>query len=304
MPDWGSMLVELEQHEPSFAVAAEARRRAAGAHSRPPRRWKGRVRLGAAVALAAVGVVGVVLVLALAAHSRRSNAPAPASRPGFNTPRQELVADAQLLSSALASQLASALRYTPHNPRQVIVDPAWSAHARAVRSELGRSDPLYPLFTTIVTAQRLAGAGQLSKADRLILPAANQARSYAAGHPAQSPRQPPAWAVRFFALNERPHIAEMERAARAIQPSGYSDLSWPAYGFSDQQDRNEIGTPPYTGELSWLRPGTRWHIINQLHLRTQALLEGGQYRQALPVLRHLKAEIDEAIAASARTPAR
>jgi hypothetical protein len=303
MPDWGSMLVELEQHEPTFSVVAEARRRAASGPPHPPRRWKSGVKRGAAVALGAAGVVGVVLVLALAAHSRRSHVPADGSRQGFNTPRQELVADAQLLSSALASQLTSALRYTPHDPRQVIVDPAWSAHARAVRSELARTDPLYPLFATIVAAERLASAGHLTEADRLILPVANQARSYAAGHPAQSPRQPPAWAVRFFALNERPHIVEMERAARDTPPRGYSDLSWPAYGFSDQQDRNETGTPRYTGQLSWLRPGTRWHIINQLHLQTQTLLESGHDRQALPVLRHLKVEVDEAIAASARTPA-
>src|SRR5262245_7535991 len=84
MSEWSGLLVELGDHEPSFALVDEARERAsrAGTPSRPPNRWRGRVRLVAVAAAAVAAIAGVVVVLALAAQSRSSNQPAnhPAAR--------------------------------------------------------------------------------------------------------------------------------------------------------------------------------------------------------------------------------
>jgi len=297
MPDIGSLLRELDQHEPSLDLVTEARRRAPQRPPRTPSRWQGRAKRGAGVALAAVVVGGVLVILALAAHSRNSSPP-PAHPPsdGPNTPRQEVVADAELLSASLASQVTSAQASNPPSPRDVIADPAWAAHARADRDRLPPGDPLYPIFDHIVTAQRLARVGQLAAAERLIIPAANQARQYAVDHPSQAPLQPPAWAVRFFGLHERPDIKSIERFVQHL--GGYGELSWTAYGYTDQQTPTQPTSVGYTHPLSWLRPGTRWHTINQLHLQIQSLILGPNRHKALPLLKRLDAQIGQALAAS------
>lgn len=78
MSEWSALLMELGDHEPSFALIDEARERASrqGVPSEPPGRWRGRVKLGVAVAVGAAVIAAVLLVLALAAQSRSSNRPA------------------------------------------------------------------------------------------------------------------------------------------------------------------------------------------------------------------------------------
>jgi len=298
MREMDAMLRELDQHEPSFEVVTEARRRASERASRAPSRWRGRAKRGVGLAVAGIVAAGVLIILAVAAHSRSAAPPARSPNGGPNTPRQELVADAQLLSASLASQVASAQRFHPPDPRQVVADPEWVAHARADLKTVSRHDPLYPLFRQISTAQRLARAGHIAQARRLILPAANQARLYAIDHPSQSPLQPPAWAVRFFAVHELPHIASIERFLRHHRhQGGYSDLAWPAYGYADVQMPQVSSGPRYTHPLSWLQPGTRWHTINQLHLQIWSLLESANQDNALPFLKRLDGEIRQALSA-------
>jgi WD40-like Beta Propeller Repeat len=86
MPDWNTLLVELDEHEPSFTLIQEAQNRAAwrSSPSQPPSRWRSRFKLGIGIALGMAVVAGVLLVLALAAHSRTSVTPAhsgPVKRP-------------------------------------------------------------------------------------------------------------------------------------------------------------------------------------------------------------------------------
>ena len=85
MPDWNTLLVELDEHEPSFALIQEAQTRAAwrSSPSQPPSRWRPRFKLGIGIALGMAVLAGVLLVLALAAHSRTSVTPAqgPVKRP-------------------------------------------------------------------------------------------------------------------------------------------------------------------------------------------------------------------------------
>jgi hypothetical protein len=300
MRDLGTLLSELEQHEPSFDLVTEARRRAAQRPSQAPGRWHGKAKRGVGLAATAVVTVGVLVILALAAHSRSStrhaNSPTHPPKSAPNTPRQKLVADAELISASLASEVTSAQSSHPPIPSEVVADPAWGTHARADRHRLTQNDPLYTIFDQIVTAQRLAGVGRLDAAQRLVLPAANQARQYALGHPSQSPLQPPAWAVRFFALNERSAIKSIERFVRKRR-GGYHDLVWTAYGFTDVQTPTQPGTPTYTHPLSWLRPGTLWYSINQLHLQIPTLLLGPN-RKALAVLKRLDEQIGHATANS------
>jgi hypothetical protein len=86
MSEWHTLLLELEEHEPSFALIQDAQNRAAwrSSPSQPPRRWRARVQLGVGIAVGMAVLVGVLLALALAAHSRTSLTPAhsgPVKRP-------------------------------------------------------------------------------------------------------------------------------------------------------------------------------------------------------------------------------
>jgi len=75
--EWKTLLVELEEHEPSFALVREAQNRASWrASTSTPPRWRGRLKLGMGIAFGAAVLAGVLLVLALAAHSRTSLTPA------------------------------------------------------------------------------------------------------------------------------------------------------------------------------------------------------------------------------------
>jgi hypothetical protein len=77
MSEWHTLLLELDEHEPSFALIQEAQKRALwrSSPSQPPRRWRARLQLGVGIAVGMAVLVGVLLVLALAAHSRTSVTP-------------------------------------------------------------------------------------------------------------------------------------------------------------------------------------------------------------------------------------
>src|SRR5690348_11195406 len=86
MSDWNALLVELDEHEPSFSLIQEAQHRASwgSSPSQPPPRWLARFKVGIGIALGMAVLAGVLLVLALAAHSRTSVTPAhpgPVKRP-------------------------------------------------------------------------------------------------------------------------------------------------------------------------------------------------------------------------------
>src|SRR4051812_40921894 len=78
MSEWTTLLVELDEHEPSFALIHEAQNRASwrSSPSNPARRWRARFRVGVGIALGMAVLAAVLLGLALAAHSRTSVRPA------------------------------------------------------------------------------------------------------------------------------------------------------------------------------------------------------------------------------------
>jgi hypothetical protein len=77
MSEWNTLLAELNEHEPSFALVQEAQQRASWVSSpAAPSRWPARVKRAFGIAFGAVVLAGVLLVLALAAHSRTSVSPA------------------------------------------------------------------------------------------------------------------------------------------------------------------------------------------------------------------------------------
>jgi hypothetical protein len=190
MPDWSTLLAELNEHEPSFQLVAEARRRAAGGSApSPDRRWVRHGRLAAAVIVTAALTVTVIIVLAIAARSHSATEPAAPNSPTPRPPRSVLVSQAESLyvQTILALSRPGYVFGSEAPPEFAQLHQ----QARTQINRLGEGDPLRPLITQIDQVLTTRRPRQITTYGNDLSNALGPLMIYLDEHAAEVPRLPP-----------------------------------------------------------------------------------------------------------------